>query len=881
MRPEILAPAGDRASLRAALAAGADAVYFGLDDGFNARARAKNFPLDELRPTVAEIHRAGARAYVTLNTLVFEPELAAVARIVAAVAEAGVDAIIVQDPAVALLARAIDPDLEVHASTQMTVSTGLGARFAKDLGATRFVVPRELSVDEIRAVAASTDLELEVFVHGALCVSWSGQCLTSEAWGGRSANRGQCAQSCRMPYELVVDGQVRDLGDVKYLLSPKDLAGVHAVPDLAAIGVHGLKIEGRQKGPQYVATATAGYRRWIDAIAGSPSREAHERLDEDLRAMSLSYTRGFGDGFLGGSDHQTLVEGRFPKHRGLFLGRVATVGRGEVVVEADPVDGRPWTGALALERREGPRGERKVSLPIVGRTPNVGGTQGSIEPEGVRPGMGVVFDAGDPESKDEPGGPIFRAEPRGRDLVLGFGSPGPDLARVRRGDRVWITQDPAVTRAATKLAEAPIEGRIALDLCVRGRAGEPLVVEARGSASGPSFVRALSARSESEVSLSVAAARGLDAALLGEKLGALGGTPFRLAAIDPSDLDAGLHLPVSELKALRRRIVAALEEALARPGRAPCGRAPVAIVETVRAGLPEVAPREESPILVPLCRTDEQLDVAIALGMPEVELDWMELVGLSKAFARAKAEGLRVTVAGLRVEKPGEEGIAERIARLGPDGVLIRGWGAFERFVGRPHDDRPFLVGDFSLNVTNAITARHLLARGLDLVTASFDLDEAQLSSLLARTPRGRVAVVVHHRIPTFHTEHCVYAHLLSEGRDYRSCGRPCEAHQVDVRDHLGHRHPVIVDAGCRNTIFNAEPQGIPHLVPQLLELGVRRFRVDLVREDRDETRRILSRWRDLVAGRTSAAELSRALRIRGQFGVGSGPRTLIEESAR
>src|SRR5512140_2820661 len=233
--PEVLAPAGDHDTMAAALAAGADAVYFGLDDGVNARARATNFASDTLAEVGAWILRAGGRGYVTLNTLVFEPELPVVEELLRRVAAAGTDAISVQDPAVALLARAICPALDVHASTQMTASSPAAANLLAPLGLSRVVVPRELSVDEIRAYAAATPLELEVFVHGALCVAWSGQCLSSEAWGGRSANRGQCAQACRLPYAFVVDGAVEELGDVEYLLSPKDLVGLDAIPELADI----------------------------------------------------------------------------------------------------------------------------------------------------------------------------------------------------------------------------------------------------------------------------------------------------------------------------------------------------------------------------------------------------------------------------------------------------------------------------------------------------------------------------------------------------------------------------------------------------------------------------------------------------------------------
>ncbi len=328
-RPEILAPAGDRDALAAALAAGADAVYLGLDDGFNARARAENFPSTGLTEVVTWVHRAGARLYVTLNTLVFEPELATVEELLRRVAAAGTDAIIVQDPAVALLARRLCPALEVHASTQMTASSPLAVTLLGALGLARVVVPRELSVDDIRAyragVPGTSGIELEVFVHGALCVAWSGQCLSSEAWGGRSANRGQCAQACRLPYTLVVDGEPRDLGDVEYLLSPKDLVGLDAIPALAEIGVASLKIEGRLKGPAYVATAVAQYRAAVDPFRapGEPAFAPAVAIPGDRAALDVVYSRGSSAGFLAGADHQTLVEGRFPRHRGVPLGRVA------------------------------------------------------------------------------------------------------------------------------------------------------------------------------------------------------------------------------------------------------------------------------------------------------------------------------------------------------------------------------------------------------------------------------------------------------------------------------------------------------------------------------------------------------------------------------
>ncbi|MBT9555395.1 MAG: U32 family peptidase [Myxococcales bacterium] len=827
--PEVLAPAGDLASLDAALRSGADAVYFGLDDGFNARARAANFPREGLPATVAHVHKAGARAYLTLNTLIFEVELPEVEAIVRAAAAAGVDALIVQDPAVALIARAVCPAMEVHASTQMTVSSPDGAELCRALGMTRVVVPRELSVDEIRRFRAGTDLELEVFVHGALCMSWSGQCLTSEAWGGRSANRGQCAQACRLPYTLMVDGEARDLGDVQYLLSPRDLSGVAVAKQLAEIGVHGLKIEGRQKGPVYVAAATRAFRDAVDGLA-QPDGPSTQRLAD----LSLAYSRGASLGFLGGTNHQTLVEGRFPEHRGIYLGRVTKVGRQEVVVTresraGDPVDLSSWHPA---------------------------------------PGMGVVFDQGRP-AEDEPGGPLFRVDVRGKTLTLGFGRPGPDLDHVKVQDRVFVTSDPALPgRLAAEVGRGE-QRRVPVDLSVSGNAGAPLVVAAR--------VRGERVHIVSGGPLGAAERGGLTADLVRDKLGALGDTRYRLRDLDTSRLAAGLHLPVSELKALRRELVLRLDAAVDAPRTlAPGPVLPPLKAERFRTLPPKLD--SSGPLLVPLCRTEEQLDVALGLGFPEVELDAMEMVGLGRWVEKVRAAGRRVVIATVRVQKPGEEGFDSRIARLRPDGVLVRHVGALAAFARIPAESRPTLHGDFSLNVTNSLTAGVLAERGLTTLTASHDLDEVQLLALAAELPAGLLAVTIHHHISTFHTEHCVYAHTLSDGRDFKTCGRPCESHRIGLRDEKQKVHPVIVDVGCRNTVFNASAQSAPGLVKRLS--GVARLRIELVWENREETERVLRAYQELAQGRITPRDVLARIGLHEQYGVSKGTMTVLERSA-
>src|SRR3974390_740145 len=283
--PELLAPAGDWECARAAVENGADAIYFGLEK-FNARMRANNFTEADLPRLMEFLHRRGVKGYVTFNTLVFQNEIADAEHYLRAIIAAVVDAAIVQDVGIARLIRDLSPDFPIHASTQMTVTSAAGVEFCRDLGCNLVVLARECSLKEIEAIQAAQknsafsvqgsksqnfergtlnhELPLEVFVHGALCVAYSGQCLTSESLGGRSANRGECAQACRMPYDLISDGKQVPLGDKKYLLSPQDLAGLEILPELARVGVASLKIEGRLKSPEYVASITRVYRAALD-----------------------------------------------------------------------------------------------------------------------------------------------------------------------------------------------------------------------------------------------------------------------------------------------------------------------------------------------------------------------------------------------------------------------------------------------------------------------------------------------------------------------------------------------------------------------------------------------------------------------------------------
>jgi U32 family peptidase len=431
---------------------------------------------------------------------------------------------------------------------------------------------------------------------------------------------------------------------------------------------------------------------------------------------------------------------------------------------------------------------------------------------------------------------------------------------------------------------------------VSGVASAPLVARltALGRIGG-----GVSVEGATEALLSPATGRGLDEEVLGAKLGAMGGTPFRIEGIDLHGLGAGLHVPVSALKALKRSMTSRLLDAVLASRRHRVSAEPAApriVAEAAALGRQlgtergatgerdadpgdrngsRPAPSSsrwrapERPSLIPLVRNDEQLEAVIAAGLSAVELDWMEYVGLERAVRRARQAGLELVLATTRVQKPLEERLEGRLAELEPDGILARHFGALIGFAGSGQGVA--IHGDFSLNVTNSVTGRHLLALGADTLTAAHDLDEAQLHALLGGLPPERLTVVVHHHIPAFHTEHCLYARSLSTGRDHSSCGRPCERHRLALEDSKGLRHPVLVDVACRNTVFNARAQSAARAVPGLLARGVKRFRVELVWENRAESDLVLAGWRSLLAGALGPDELNRRLSAVEQLGVTAG----------
>ena len=846
-RPELLAPAGDWEAMRAAVGNGADAVYFGLSQ-FNARFRAANFTLDELPKVMEYLHGHNVRGYVTFNTLIFSDELPEALRFVRAVAEAGADAVIVQDLGLARLIRRMCPGLAVHGSTQMTLTEPLGIEFVRRLGVERVILARELSTQDIRQIAGRTDMPLEVFVHGALCVSYSGQCLTSESLGRRSANRGQCAQACRLPYNLMVDGREKDLADKAYLLSPQDLAAHDLIDDLAGLGVCSFKIEGRLKSAHYVAATTQTYRAAIDAAAG---HKAFQLSREQQLDLAQSFSRGFTHGFFDGVNHQDLVHARFPKSRGVRVGRVVGVTANGVLIAPEQ------------------NAKRK---------------HGFVSDHSLKVGDGVVFDEGHPE-QDEQGGRVTSVLPRGTGVPpvrasrserglpsaigISFERGSVNLSAVSVGATVWKTDDPAVRRRLeSSFRRDRILRRIALTAHVLATIGDRLAIRVADSVGHE-------VRVEWEQPLQAAQKHPLTEQLFREQFGRMGDSCFELATVHGLERPSPAMVPKSVLNELRRQAIGRLLEA--RQGADDRTIAEPEVLEHLRD---EILSRFHHdsvslPQLHVLVRSLDQLEALTrwtpvdGIELAGVYCDFEDIRKYKDAVALARASNLSVGLATIRIIKPGEEGLLRQIADCGPDGVLIRNLAGLGWFSTQA-PQLP-LVADYSLNVANEVTAALLAEQGVRRMVPSYDLNWAELSAMLKRFPPALFETVIHQHMPMFHMEHCVFCHTLSSGTSYRDCGRPCDRHKVELRDRAGAAHPLIADVGCRNTVFNAAAQSAAEFIPRMKDMGLRHFRLELLRESKSEVGPLLNRYARVLAGLEDGRSTWRQLRVLNQLGLTRG----------
>ncbi|MBQ3720661.1 MAG: U32 family peptidase [Fibrobacter sp.] len=867
--PELLLPVGTREMLEAAVANGADAVYFGVPH-WNARGRTEDFSLEDVGEMIRYARVRGVRTFLAMNVLVFERELRELPEFLAKVISLEPDAFIIQDIGLARLIRAIAPTQEIHASTQMTLASAESVNLAAKLGFNRAVLARELSLKEIARIKEATPLELEVFIHGALCVSYSGQCLTSENFGGRSANRGQCAQSCRLPYRIFVDGKEYRDTDAQYLFSPHDLCALPRLGELEEIGVNSLKVEGRLKSPEYVAAVARAYRKALD-------RTPLE--GKDMEPLEVLFSRGLRTGWLDGDNHQELVDGTFSNHHGMYLGTVVRVERGCVVVELDEGLEIPASAGMTKQDK--------------------GCADGLVAGMMPRPGDGILFE--EPRFAQSAGARLYASqvvhEHKGKPSTRGCGPQllkmefgrDFDTRQVARGMKVYRNDSPALEKELRKtFTDREQAKRIPVKMLLEGCIGTPLSltvqdysghsVTAQGDTPIEEARNSSAVAGKSDASKNDAGNRLRD--LAQKELSALGSTAYTLdnlsVSVAPNAFIAG-----KMLRTLRQKAVEALDNARcewkelnpsANAGRALLNSVKFAYVKTAAQSstgnkIPAFAGMTKDPVISVLVRSPEQIPALEGLDIDNVVMDFDWGVKYDEPLEQIRDLGFRAGMATLRIHKPGESHYLKNILRLCPDFALVRNLGALSilKESGIP------LAGDYSLNAANCLSYDWLLSQGLQTLHPSWDLNSTQLFDLLGDIDGSRMELTLHQYMPAFHSEYCAFARALTTGRRFPECGKICTQHKVEILDHKGERHFLQSDAECRNTLFVGKPQSALKLLPDLRAAGVNHFRLEMLQEDAATVRKKALIYTQAIRGKISIEEAIRMAGVEEKYGLSEG----------
>ena len=807
---ELLAPAGSRESLVAAIESGANAVYL-AGNMFGARAYASNFGPEELREAIRFAHLRGVAIHVTVNTIVAEDELEQLADYLRFLDEAGADAILVQDLGVARIARRVAPGLALHASTQMSVHSLAGVQAMAELGFTRVVLARELTLDEISDICRHTDIEIEMFMHGALCVCYSGQCLMSSLIGGRSGNRGRCAQPCRLPYTLVdMDDPQRDLlkGTAgQYLLSPRDINTIDILPQVLQTGITSLKIEGRMKRPEYVATVVSTYRKAIDRCyalqAGSDgTQNAYTVPESSHDALRQIFNRDFSTAYMeqqpGHKPGAAMMSDRRPNNRGLLLGRVLSYDAGR----------RRMTLRLSGHLAVGD--QLDIWVKVGGRVAITVDTMTNADGRQI-----TNAEAGETIS-------LILPEPHGQ------GKRRNGLPQIHEHDRVFKVYDAELMEKAKALyaSGAPVR-RIGLRAQVRAAIGEPLhlrLIDADGC----------QAEADTEFIGEPARKRPLTREVISKQIGRMGSSIFELEQLD-CDIQGDVMIPMSELNEVRRQAVAGLEKArLARYDHdvrqmQQAHKAAFAATTGKTASADETE-QEQLPAAQLMVQVDDipKLQAALAAGADGILFGGenfahkaIPAADYERAAELARTAGARIDFALPRIIRGYEQAASEKMLalcdELQPAAVHVHSLGALA--LAKQLTSRP-LHADWSLITYNSEALQFLQEQGVAEATLSPELNLKQIGQLLPKAGIG-LSVLAYGRLELMLSEYCVAGSFLGNvGSGH--CSGPCRSGQhFALRDRKEALFPLAMDQFCRMHVLNSKPLSmLPHAA-RLSRLGL------------------------------------------------------------
>ena len=794
--------------MRAAVANGADAVYLGAER-FNARDEGAQLTLTELEAACRIAHARGVRIYLTLNTLIKPAELEEALEFLGAAIDRGIDAAIVQDIGIVGLIHKVYPGFEIHGSTQMTVHDTSGAQVMRRLGVERVVLARENTLEDIRTIrSAVPELGLETFIHGALCISYSGQCYMSGMISERSANRGSCAQSCRKDYVLrnAATSEVLDSG---YLISARDLGAYASLSEIAEAGVGCLKIEGRKKKPEYVAVVTRNYRNSLTQVAAG---ENATLPDEKVQELVQIFSRGFTPGMYQGRAGRDYVTRSHPDNRGVELGVVESARDGEIVVD--------------------------VSTPLV-------------------PGDGIAFEPPGESGLETVGFTIDRmrtlsAGPRTRQAIK-------SEYAVAVGSRVVRSFDVALMKSARESfveVAIPDESRFRMDVRAFGSPGSPLklVFEA-----GENVVVL-----RSDIVLAPARNRDLDLRQLREQLGRLGESRFVLGNVDATGLATGLFIPVSELNRMRQAATEDLEMRLRWIDDSEKHERRARIAAAI-AGLDSSAPSQPHDAPFILSAETFVIDDAIAAadaGATEVVLDpFLRHPTPPVTRVKALAENLKARGIVLRLRLPSIVRPEERRHLdkwLALDLPVNTGHlGMVAELAAQGRD----VVADYSVNCFNQHAAGEIFTLGAKRITLSIELTADEMQQVAEPWSGSGFDVVAYGRPEGMTIEHCVLSAAFN--REPTTCRDLCVRDHADVEltDPAGYTFSVATDSACRNRLLHSRPIEGSEFMPRLWKGGLRNYRLIFnVRNERaGDITRAYRAMLDALAGGTPVSTTPRA----------------------
>ncbi|MBQ2003827.1 MAG: DUF3656 domain-containing protein [Peptococcaceae bacterium] len=781
---ELLAPAGSLQALKAAVENGADAVYIG-GPMFSARQKAENFTHEQMVAGVQYAHERGCKVHVAVNTIVSNEEIGQVVEYAYKLAEAKVDAVIVQDLGVAHLLRETLPQLPLHASTQMAVHNTPGVQFLEEQGFERVVLARETSLEAIREIKAETDAELEVFVHGALCVAYSGQCLLSSMIGGRSGNRGLCAQPCRMQYQLVDEGgREYQSKDGQYLLSTRDLNMIHHLPDLIRAGVTSLKIEGRMKRPEYVATVVRQYRQAIDAYyAGS-------QFDKKLADKNLLqiFNRDFTTGYFYGNQGADLMSHVRPDNRGVLIADVMKVENKKVWVQLHDTLS-VGDGYLLYNQR----GEE-----IAGKVQEM-----SIKGKAIQSGNK---------------GQIVQ-------MTVSGNAAG--------AKQMYRTSDVVLLKAATDSFSRPSQPQkekvhFKLELSL----GKPMMLYAWDDNGNQYYA-------ESEYIVELAKNRPSDLESVKKQMDRLGNTLYELGEFT-AEIEDGIIAPASELNNLRRAAIEGLEaqkqesagETVELESYADYLDNAGDLLDRIPPQVLEYGLKQKLAVTV---GSVEAMQAAVENGAEYVYLNTTALrkekaivpeqyAALAK-WCHSRNAKLYWTVSPIENDTQMKKAAANMWAAkdAGFDGVAVGNLGLLQTAKEQGWDT---IVADYQMNIFNDVTLQFLSRQEISRAVLSPELSLEQIAefSYLGNLP---LELIVHGNLPLMVSEQCVCGSVLGGRTAQKQCSMPCMKEQYALKDRTGAQFPLYMDEHCRMHVFNSKTLNLYKRLEEALKTGADVLRIE------------------------------------------------------